>query len=156
MEVGELMIQGICIDTQNTMVLSEGESYYLFPNGPDHYYVSRFPNEDAHTGCFQAKHFQLIEEEDVTMPYIDREKVYFAHMYRKEGYPSLELKEYFIKPKKTHCSLYEDRALTEFKGCFPLDWFTDFEEIVLEMEDNVPIVEEIVFESTENGQLVLF
>ncbi|PAD67311.1 hypothetical protein CHH83_19690 [Bacillus sp. 7586-K] len=136
------MLQGICIDTENTVVLTEGEQYYLFPNGTEHYYVSKFPNEGAHTGCFQAKYFKVIEKEDVAMSELDREKVYFAHMYRKEGYPGLELIEYYIKPKKTHCNIYCDKALTQFKGCFPLDWFTDFEEIE--------------FRCTENGQLVLF
>ncbi|MBO1515028.1 hypothetical protein [Metabacillus bambusae] len=150
------MLQGICVDTENTVVLQKGESYYLFPNGPDHYYVSRFPNEGAHTGCFQVKHFELIDEEEKAMPGIDRDKVYFAQMYCKVGYPSFELKEYYIKPRKTHCNLYEDQALTRFKGCFPLEWFTDFEEIVTETNENDHIVEGIEFRSAENGQLLLF
>lgn len=150
------MQQGIYLDTENTVVLQKGSSYYLFPNRPDHFYVSRFPKEGAHIDCFQTKHFQLIVEEEKAMTDIDREKVYFAHLYRKEGYPGLELREYFIKPRKTHCFLYEDRALTQLKGCFPLDWFTDFEKIVPEIDKSVPIVEEIEFRSTENGQLLLF
>ncbi|XQY90666.1 hypothetical protein ACNRWW_14160 [Metabacillus sp. HB246100] len=154
------MLQGICINTENTVVLTEGESYYLFPNGTDHYYVSKFPNDGAHTGCFQTKHFHLVEKEK---PNLDREKVYLAHMYRKEGYPSLELKEYFINPSKTHCYIYHDSAMTQFVGCFPLDWFKDFEEVVTEMVAKLNTTlefesndEEIEFRCSENGQLLLF
>ena len=150
------MLQGTCIDTENTVVLTAGERYYLFPNGPDRYYVSRFPNVNAHTGCFEAKQFKLIDEEEPLMPEIDREKVYLAHMYRKERFHGLELKEYFIKPGKTHCNIYHDRSMTQFKGCFPLDWFTDFEEIVTETKKNDHILKEIEFRETENRQLLLF
>lgn len=145
------MLEGICIDTENTVVLTEGERYYLFPNGSEHYYVSKFPNKGAHTGCFQAKHFKLISKTE-----LDREKVYIAYMYRKEGYPGLELIEYYIKPKRTHCNIYYDKALTQFKGCFPLEWFTNFEEVEPESMKNDPIVEDIYFESNDNGQLLLF
>lgn len=144
------------MDTENTVVLTEGERYFLFPNGPDHYYVSRLPNENAHTGCFEAKHFQLVDENELIMPEIDHEKVYLAHMYKKERYPGLELKEYFIKHQKTHCNTYHDRELTQFKGCFPLEWFTDFEEIEHETAKKDPIVEEIEYRAAENGQLLLF
>jgi hypothetical protein len=135
------LLQGTCIKVGQSAVLEKGKEYFLFPNGPDHYYVSRFPNENAHTGCFQ-----VIEEEDLVMPEINREKVYIAHMYWKEGYPGLELKEFFIKAGKTHCYLYEDRGLKQFKGCFPLEWFTDFEEIVPETVESDSIVEETVHE----------
>ena len=164
------MLQGICINTDNTVVLTEFESYFLFPNGPDLYYVSRFPNENAHTGCFEAKQFQLIDEEELLMLEIDRKKVYLAHMHRKEGYPGLELKEYFIKPRKKNCKIYHDRSMTQFKGCFPLNWFIDFAEVVpqiaksvsetgvndTETKKNDHIVEEIEFRVSENGQLLLF
>jgi hypothetical protein len=157
------MLQGTCIEGGQSAVLEKGKEYFLFPNGPDHYYVSRFPNENAHTGCFQAKYFQLIDEEDLVMPEIDREKVYIAHMYRKEGYPGLELKEYFIEAGKTHCYLYEDRSLKKCKGCFPLEWLTDFEEIVPETVESDQIVEETVHklddfvqETGEFEQLSLF
>lgn len=144
------MLQGVCVDTGQTAVLTKGESYFLFPNGDKHYYVSRFPNQGAHKGCFQARYFQVVDEEEIVMPEVDRNQVYIAHMFRKKGYPKLELKEYFIEPRKTHCDIYHDHALTEFKGRFPLEWFTDFEEITPEIIKSVSNVEEIVFESEEN------
>ncbi|MEC1744145.1 hypothetical protein [Schinkia azotoformans] len=57
-----LMLQGTCIDTGQTTVLEKGKSYFLFPNGPIHFYVSKFPNRDSHRGCFSGKYFQIITD----------------------------------------------------------------------------------------------
>jgi DNA polymerase len=59
-------MQGICTKPPDSMVLQKGETYYLFPNGPDHVYVSKFPNQDAHMGCFELKHFEVILEKGDT------------------------------------------------------------------------------------------
>jgi hypothetical protein len=130
------MLQGICIDPGQTVVLEKGKSYFLFPNGTKHYYVSKFPNQNAHKGCFQAIYFQIIEKEEwlqepVRLSIIlDQEKVYMASLiWRKPGYKSTELKEHYVKPKATHGHFYHDSSLKEYGGCFPLHWFTDFVEV---------------------------
>jgi hypothetical protein len=130
------MLQGICTDTGHTTVLEMGKSYYLFPNGTQHYYVSIFPNQDAHKGCFQSKYFQIIEkdawppEPKVKMFQLDRKKKYKAELiWRRPGYKNVELKEYFIKPLKTHCDFYHDSNFSKSGGCFPLHWFNNFTEV---------------------------
>ncbi|MBO0962515.1 hypothetical protein J1P26_22735 [Neobacillus sp. MM2021_6] len=142
MGVEEIMLQGICIDTGYTAVLQKGTSYYLFPNGDNHYYVSKFPNEGAHMGCFQERYFQVLEEEqwpdepEIRLVSFDPEKLYKARLiWRKRGYKSVELKNYYIKSKVTHGYFYSDMALKECRGCFPLHWFTDFQETILDIID---------------------
>ncbi|QCJ45585.1 sugar ABC transporter (plasmid) [Bacillus sp. S3] len=59
-----------------------------------------------------------------------RDKTYRARLiWRKPGYSEVALKGYYIFPLKTHCYFYDDVALTKLKGCFPLHWFNDFQEI---------------------------
>jgi hypothetical protein len=130
------MLRGICTDLGQTAVLELGKSYYLFPNGTKHFYVSNFPNRNAHKGCFQAKYFQIIEkdkwpqEPEIIEFRLDREKLYRAELiWRKPGYKNVELKEYFIKPLTTYGDFYHDRNSSKFGGCFPLHWFKNFVEI---------------------------
>jgi hypothetical protein len=130
------MLRGICTDLGQTAVLELGKSYYLFHNGTQHYYVSNFPNRGAHKGCFQAKHFQIIEKEiwppepEVKKFQLDRGKKYKAELiWRMPGYKNEELKEYFIKPLTTHCNFYRDSEFSKLGGCFPLHWFTNFVEL---------------------------
>jgi hypothetical protein len=54
-----------------------------------------------------------------------------------EGYRSKELREYYLKPKRTHGYFYHDKDLNECCGCFPLHWFRDFKELedITEKED---------------------
>lgn len=63
------MLKGVCKDPGNSNVLVKGTTYYLFPAGTTHYYVSKFPNKNAHRGCFIKTLFDLIsgyvEPEDV-------------------------------------------------------------------------------------------
>jgi hypothetical protein len=154
LEAGELMLQGVCVDSGQSAVLQKGTSYYLFPNGVNHFYVSLFPNPNAHKGCFQKAYFQIIEKElwpeepEVIPVGLDPEQIYKAQLtWRKPGYKSVELKDYYIRPKKTHCYLYQDSRLEDCRGCFPLHWFTNFEpyfhEIVLENIDFVIETDEI-------------
>jgi hypothetical protein len=130
------MLRGICTDLGQTAVLELGKSYYLFPNGTKHFYVSNFPSQGAHKGCFQAKYFQIIEkdtwppEPEVKIFQLDRAKKYKAELiWRRPGYKNVELKEYFIKPLKTHCDFYQDSNFSKSRGCFPLHWFTNFVEV---------------------------
>lgn len=58
------MLQGVCIDAGATTVLEKGKTYFLFSNGKDHYYVSRFPKAGAHFGCFRKSLFQIVQEDE--------------------------------------------------------------------------------------------
>jgi hypothetical protein len=133
------MLKGVCKDPGQTAVLEKGKVYFLFPNGRNHFYVSNFPNFRAHKGCFQSSYFQVIEKEqwpqepEMKSYCLDPEKVYIANLiWRKPGYKAVALKEYYIKPRTTHCDFYQDSNLTELGGCFPLHWFTDFVEAVID------------------------
>ncbi|MEK5056478.1 hypothetical protein MHH96_24205 [Niallia sp. FSL K6-0212] len=42
--------------------LVPGMSYYLFENGKDYFYVSRFNNKKAHFGCYEKTPFEINEE----------------------------------------------------------------------------------------------
>jgi hypothetical protein len=130
------MLRGICTDLGQTAVLKLGKSYYLFPNGTKHYYVSNFPSRDAHKGCFQVKYFQIIEkdtrssEPEMREFQLDHGKLYKAELiWRKPGYKTVELKEYFIRPLTTHGDFYHDINFSKLGGCFPLHWFTNFVEV---------------------------
>lgn len=137
------MLQGICIDPGQTVVLEEGKSYFLFPNGTQHYYVSKFPNQDAHKGCFQTKYFQIIQKEewaiepDVKALDLVQEKVYKANLiWRRPGYKSIKLQEYYVRPKTTNGYFYNDSSLRDCVGCFPLHWFANFVEVGQDIIDS--------------------
>jgi len=139
------VLRGICIDKGDAAGLVEETKYYLFPNGESHFYVSKFPNSEAHQGCFRADLFKIIndnedpeepEEKQITL---DPTKIYRAKLiWRSPGYRSNnELKEYFIRPLKKHGYYYKDPNLKQFKGCFPLHWFEKFEEVDIQSIDTV-------------------
>lgn len=131
------MLQGIYLEIDNNPTgLIAGEKYYLFPNGPNYYYASRFPSEGSHMGIFHARRFQVVEEEewlpepDQIIPEISKSKVYRATLiWRPEGHQTTKLKEYFIKRSQTHCHFYYDANLKKCGGCFPLHWFDNFREV---------------------------
>jgi len=148
MGAGGVMLQGICIDSGQTAVLAKGATYYLFPNGSKHYYVSKFPNQGAHRGCYSKEYFKLIEQElwpeepQQREIQLDPDKVYRALLiWRRPGYKGTELKEYYLKSKKTHAYFYHDEGLTRCAGCFPLHWFAGFEEIVESAEEILDIID---------------
>lgn len=137
-------MKGRCIDTGGSTVLEKGEVYHLFLNGPDHFYVSKFDNKNAHFGCFGRRFFEPVLEieqdhnedwppepiETQEIMRLDRSKIYKASLiWREKGYQGKELKDYYIKPLKTHAYFYHDEKLQRSGGCFPLKWFTNFEEI---------------------------
>jgi hypothetical protein len=145
------MLQGVCVDPGQTEVLEKGKTYYLFLNGNEHYYVSVFPSQNAHKGCFQTKYFQVIErdsypQEPAARPiHLDPNKVYKADLiWAKPGYRPFTSKEYYIKPRTTHGYFYHDINLTKPGGCFPLHWFDNFIEIDVQVSVTVPIVVESV------------
>jgi hypothetical protein len=172
------MLQGVCVDPGQTEVLEKGKTYFLFPNGNDHYYVSVFPNQNSHKGCFCGNYVRIVKRETwlpepvLRQIQLDSKKVYKAVLiWRKLGYQSVALKEYYIKPSKTHANFYDDHQLIELNGCFPLHWFSDFKEIYAhksddkdnQFETNIEKIEqlfnEVVHETDENvhyEQLTLF
>lgn len=142
-------MEGICVDKNQSTVLENGKRYFLFPNGPDHYYVSNFNNNKSHFGCFQALYFQLIEKEiwpPEPVPKsisLDHGKIYKANLiWRKPGYKIVELKDYYIRPGETHAEFFKDKDLTKCCGCFPLHWFSNFRSIETESANIEPILEE--------------
>jgi hypothetical protein len=66
------------VDTGETTVLEKGKKYFLFPGGSNNYYVSKFPNANAHTGCFRKSLFQIVQEEESSFQKGD--KIY--HVYK--------------------------------------------------------------------------
>ncbi|MGG6437396.1 hypothetical protein ABET52_06070 [Saccharococcus caldoxylosilyticus] len=131
------LLQGVCVDASLTMVLEEGRKYFLFPGGPDHYYVSRFPKANAHTGCFHKSLFQIVQEDEWppeppvdSIPALDSSKIYAAKLvWRKRGYEQVKLGTYYLQPAGTHAYVYRDKQLKKCVGCFPLHWFTEFREV---------------------------
>lgn len=55
-------VKGICIEDSISTVLEVGKTYFLLENGPNHFYVSRTININAHCGCFKKDYFQLLNE----------------------------------------------------------------------------------------------
>ena len=143
------MLKGICIDKGGSIALVEGNTYYLFPNGEAHYYVSKFPTEGTHFGCYQADQFYILESEEsevkpVEPPKIeyslDRNKVYKGTLVYRGCYPASIVKfgDYYIKPYKTHGDYYADIYCKKQKGCFPLHWFENIHEVTVpEIQQNV-------------------
>ncbi|MED5052683.1 hypothetical protein P9850_12745 [Anoxybacillus rupiensis] len=145
------MLQGVCVDASLTMVLEKGKTYFLFPNGPNHYYVSKFPNAGSHSGCFHKSLFEIVQEDEWppepsadSVPVLDSSKVYKAKLvWRRPGYKQIPLGTYYLKPLKTHAHFYYDRQLKRLGGCFPLHWFEGFREIDVEENET----NEVVFET---------
>jgi hypothetical protein len=145
------LLQGICVDTGETTVLEKGKKYFLFPGGSNNYYVSKFPNANAHTGCFRKSLFQIVQEDEWppeppanSIPVLDNSKVYKAKLvWRKRGYAFIQLGTYYLKPLKTHAYVYRDKQLKKCVGCFPLHWFTEFREV----DEEETKTNEVVFET---------
>ncbi|WP_016993152.1 hypothetical protein [Lysinibacillus boronitolerans] len=55
------MLQGKCVDTGGSTILTKGELYYLFPHGGHAYCASRFPRPGSHFGTYQKNHFELVD-----------------------------------------------------------------------------------------------
>jgi hypothetical protein len=116
---------------------------------------------NSHTGCFERKFFNMLSEEDgisgepafVSLS-LDPEKIYTAELiWRKEGYKSIKLKTYYICPKKKHGYFYDDYALKECKGCFPLHWFKGFKEVDSIIEET-KLFDEQTSEQIESKSLI--
>jgi hypothetical protein len=145
------LLQGICVDTVATTVLEKGKKYFLFSNGPDHYYVSKLPKASAHQGCFHKSLFQIVQEDEWppepatdSIPVLDSSKIYVAKLiWRKRGYEQVKLGTYYLQPARTHAYVYQDKQLNKCVGCFPLHWFDDFREVNAEETET----NEVIFET---------
>jgi hypothetical protein len=143
------LLQGICVDVSLTMVLEKGKKYFLFPGGPDHYYVSRFPKTNAHTGCFHKSLFQIVQEDEWppeppvdSIPALDSSKIYEAKLiWRTRGYRDTKLGTYYLRPSGIHAYFfYYDKELKRHGGCFPLHWFEDFREVGADEDETNEVV----------------
>jgi hypothetical protein len=147
------LLQGVCVDTGETTVLEKGKKYFLFPGGSNNYYVSKFPNANAHTGCFCKSLFQIVQEDEWppeppvgNVPELDSSKIYVAKLiWRKRGYEQVKLGTYYLQPARTHAYVYCDKQLNKCVGCFPLHWFEGFKEITADENET----NEVVFETNE-------
>jgi hypothetical protein len=142
------LLQGICVDTGITTILKKGETYFLFSNGPDHYYVSKLPKASAHQGCFHKSLFQIVQEDEWppepaadNVPVLDSSKIYVAKLvWRKRGYQQVKLGTYYLQPARTHAYVYRDKQLKKLVGCFPLHWFTEFQEMSAEENETNEVI----------------
>lgn len=138
-------LQGVCIDTGNSINLQHDSKYYLFPHGGQAFHASRFPHEGSHFGTYQKELFRIIEvqEEWPLEPVktnkqqaLEAGKVYKAELiWRTKGSSvSTQLGTYFITAINngyacsTDCYFYLDAALQQPKGRYPLHWFTNIQE----------------------------
>lgn len=166
------MIQGVFVgnEEEHGQGLEKGKKYFLFPNGESHYYVSKFPNPNAHRGCFQAILFRPVKEEEWPIEPPKREiklefgKIYQAKLiWRNKTYESPLGEIYYIEPSKGCNYIYKDKELKKFIGGFPLHWFEDFKELQQEeihieetvQEEEKPL-EVMALEYTVCEQLSLF
>ncbi len=142
------MLQGVCVDTAATTVLEKDRKYFLFPGGPNHYYVSKFPKENSHFGVFRKSLFQIVQEDEWppeppadSVPALDSSKIYEAKLiWRTRGYRDTKLGTYYLRPSGTHAYFYYDKELKRHGGCFPLHWFTDFREVNAEKTETNEVV----------------
>nr|WP_309099089.1 hypothetical protein [Fredinandcohnia onubensis] len=76
---------------------------------------------------------------------MDPEKEYKASlMWTDPGYrSSTELKDYYVVPRRTHVYFYDDIILKKCGGFFPLSWFANFEEVVIDSEDILELEENV-------------
>lgn len=52
-----------CISVGAILSLEKYEEYFVYPNGEDYFYVSKFPYpQKTHFGCYSRLHFKLREE----------------------------------------------------------------------------------------------
>jgi hypothetical protein len=76
----------------------------VFPvSNSHHYYVSKFPKANVHTGCFHKSLFQIVQEDEWppessadNVPVLDGSKIYAAKLvWRKRGYAQIKLGTYY-------------------------------------------------------------
>lgn len=150
-----MRLKGILVNDDQITVMEKGSTYYLEEHGESNFYVFRKKESKGHMGSFQKSRFEIVKDEEEKK--IESGQVYYGLMYQKEGYPTLELKNYYMRlNRKTHVFIYQDSELEQLRGCFPISWFKDIKHI-----DEIPQVEEEPKDLVEviegkNGQMELF
>lgn len=141
-------MKGLCVDPGGTTTLTQGKEYFLFQNGPTHFYVCKFDNPKAHFGCYQKDLFQVIAEEapqrppepprikiDLTMGAVYRA---FLVWVRMPGHRELEGKHYYVRQHKTQSTqvnIYDDPECTIGRGTFQKYYFIDYELVESKNEE---------------------
>ncbi|MGH1287796.1 hypothetical protein [Bacillus toyonensis] len=158
-------MKGICIDVDYSALLGINEEYFLFPAKHNHYFVSKFNCKESHFGCYPVERFQVVEknvwtpEPQVNTPNLNKGFLYRAQLiWRTKGYENKPLKDYIIKLKGNYCFFWHDRERKKLCGCFPIHWFTNFEELAAEQEKIKEILEQERVSLLERlgGQLAFF
>ena len=110
-----------CIDATNISVLLAGSKYYAFPVNSSHAYISKFPNKNAHTGCYSLTRFvevpQVIKQKE---PYVYH---YFVYATKKI------LLVYGFQVSNQLIAIYRDAQIKQFIGCVPVERCTAFQKL---------------------------
>lgn len=66
--------KAVCISVGATTNLTMHEEYYVYPNGENTFYVSRFPYpKKSLLGCYHKLHFKILEDITPTNAAIEEE-----------------------------------------------------------------------------------
>ena len=141
-----------CIDVGGTTTLTEGNVYFLYPNGSEHAYISKFDNPSAHFGCYRQSLFkelsQVAPKRPPEPPELDWEletgQVYKAYLtwVKMPGAKHMIDQSYFVckHPRHRHqVSVFEDPERTSFRAILSSNYFRDYELIE---SDSIGLIEE--------------
>lgn len=92
-------MKGVCINDDQCNVIVKGETYFLFPNGPSNFYVSKFDNSKAHSGCFNAKRFRILEEPETAS---DQAEIAENNQERELQYSQMDLFDLLDDERDNH------------------------------------------------------
>lgn len=103
------MLHVECVDATNTSVLLEDDHYYAFPVNSSHAYISKFPNEKAHTGCYSLQRFiEVPQEVEQKEPYVYHYKIFATKK---------TVVVYGFEVTQQLVAIYKDYTLEHFIGC---------------------------------------
>lgn len=109
MNRGDVMLLVECIDASNLSVLTEGKRYYAFPVNSSHAYISNFPNENAHSGCYSLHRFREVPQEvEQKEPYVYHYKIFATKK---------TVVVYGFEVTSQLIAIYKDPALKHLIGC---------------------------------------
>ncbi|WP_274307473.1 hypothetical protein [Solibacillus daqui] len=98
-----------CIDATNVSVLSVGAQYYAFPVNNSFAYISKFPNENAHTGCYSLSRFAEV-------PQLRKQVEAYEYMYEIAA-TKKKFIVYGFEASHNLVAIYKDKALEQYIGC---------------------------------------
>ncbi|MCM2674066.1 hypothetical protein [Alkalicoccobacillus plakortidis] len=141
-----------CIDVGETTTLTEGNVYFLYPNGSEHAYISKFDNPSAHFGCYRKSLFEKVFEDAPVLPLeppelnweLESGQVYKAYLtwVNMPGAKHMIDQSYFVRkhPRHRHqVSVFEDPECTSFRAILSSNYFRDYELIE---SDAIGLIEE--------------